>query len=122
MGVIGDGMDILKLVDKGHNAPLYKHIGEWIEKVEALQRERDDLKAEVNELRRMLQFKGTLLRIEGHVFVEGDDDEICPRCAEVDAHVVHMLSRMPQERGFPLAGCPECKTTTDQASAVRRNR
>ena len=43
MGVIGEGVDLLKLVDEGVNADLYKQIGEWIDKVENLQREVEEL-------------------------------------------------------------------------------
>jgi hypothetical protein len=43
VGVIGEGVDLLKLVDKGVNADLYKQLGEWIDKVGNLQREVEEL-------------------------------------------------------------------------------
>jgi hypothetical protein len=45
VGVIGEGVDLVELVDKGVNADLYKQLGEWIDidKVGNLQREVEEL-------------------------------------------------------------------------------
>jgi hypothetical protein len=48
-------------------------------------------------------------RIAGHSYVDGDDEEICSRCAEVDARVVHLLDMNIDGRGMK-ATCPQCKT------------
>ena len=45
MGVISEGVDLLKLVDKGVNADLYKQLGEWIDKVANLQKDVEELRA-----------------------------------------------------------------------------
>ena len=110
MTLIGEGVDILKLVNKAQNADLYKQIGEWIEKVLDLQKKNEELTAERNELREQLRFKGTLERIKGHTFVQGDEEEICPRCAEVDAKPVHLFPVHSKHPPFQKAGCPACKT------------
>lgn len=120
MGLIGDGMEILKLVNKAQNAELYKQIGEWIDKVAELQRENEKLTTERNELREKLRFKGVLQRINGHTFLEGDDEEICPRCAEVDSRPVHLIPRVPQESGWPCAACPQCKIGSSYADPLTR--
>jgi hypothetical protein len=108
MSLIGDGIDLLKLVDKGRNADLYKQLGEWIDKVGQLQKTNEELGRKVADLEEQLRFKGKVYRFAGHTFVEGDDDEICPRCTEVDCRAVHLLD-MNLGRG-KQAACPECKT------------
>ncbi len=81
MGVISEGVDILKLVNKAQNADLYKQLGEWIDKVIELQKENEELRVERNQLREQVRFKAVLERINGHTFVQGGDEEICPSCA-----------------------------------------
>ena len=79
MSLFGDGLELLKLVDKGHNAPLYLQLGEWIDKVATLQQKNDELVIENTTLRDQLRIKGAIERIGGHTFLQGDDEEICPR-------------------------------------------
>ena len=83
MSLIGEGMELLGLFDKAKNADLYKQLGDWIDKVRVLQIENEHLLTERKELKEQLRFKGVLERINGHTFVQGDDEEICPSCAAV---------------------------------------
>ena len=108
MGVIGEGVDLLKLVDKGVNADLYKQLGEWIDKVANLQKDVEELRAKNLQLEERLRFKGKIQKIDGHVYVDDDDDEICPRCAAVDLRPVPLLDMNIDGRGM-RATCPQCK-------------
>jgi hypothetical protein len=114
MSLIGDGLELLGLIDKARNADLYKQIGEWIDKVVAHQKTTDELITERNQLRDQLRFKGVLERIGGHTFVKDDDEEICPRCAEVKFIPVHLIAHASQRPPFQKAFCPECKTEFQQ--------
>jgi hypothetical protein len=109
MGLIGEGVDILKLVNKAQNADLYMQLGQWIDKVLDLQRQNDELTTERNQLREQVRFNGVLERVDGHTFVQGDDEEICPRCAEVKSIAVHLIPQRSKHPPFQRAGCPECK-------------
>ena len=120
MSIIGEGMELLGLFDKAKNADLYKQLGDWIDKVRILQIENDRLLTEQKELKEQLRFKSILERIKGHTFVQGDDEEICPRCAEVDRKLVHLLPMVPQKSGMPRAACPECKTASHFARPMTR--
>jgi hypothetical protein len=51
MSLFGDGLELLKLVDKGHNASLYSELGRWIDKVADLQRKNDELEGQLAGLR-----------------------------------------------------------------------
>jgi hypothetical protein len=120
MGLISEGVDLLKLANKAQNADLYKELAGWIDRVTDLQKQNDQLKTERDELREEIRFKGIVERIKGHTFVQGDDEEICPRCAEVDRKPVHLLPRMPQKSGWPKAACPQCHTPTVNAMPLSR--
>ena len=109
MGVIGEGVDLLKLVDKGMNADLYRQLGEWIDKVTDLQKELEGLKVENANLKESLHFKGQFRRIDGHSFIEGDEEEVCSRCAQVDFRPIYLLDMNIDGRGN-RATCPHCKT------------
>lgn len=108
MGLIGEGIDLLKLVDKARNADLYKQLGEWIDRVGELQKRNSALEAELVELKGRLNFMRAAERISGHTFVEGDDEEVCSRCAEVDRRGVHLISGMVAGHGR-WSICPQCK-------------
>jgi hypothetical protein len=110
MSLIGDGLELLALLDKARNAELYKQLGDWIEKVRILQLENDRLHTEQRELKEQLRFKGVLERIQGHTFVQGDDEEICPRCAEVKSAPIHLIGHHSQRPPYQKAFCPECET------------
>ena len=120
MGVVTEGVDLLKLVNKAQNADLYRELTGWIDKVRDLQRENDQLSSERKGLQEKLRVKEAIERINGHVFIQGDDEEVCPRCAEVDRRIVHLLPRVPQKSGWPMATCPECKTASNSAEPLRR--
>ena len=79
MGVVGDGVDLLRLVDKGAHADLYKQLGEWIDKVADLQKEKDELQSKNRRLEEQLVFKGSFRQTGTHSYVEGQEEEICSR-------------------------------------------
>jgi regulator of replication initiation timing len=119
MSILGEGLEILGLIDKAKNADVYRHLGDYIDKVRELQLENEHLSERLKEVERQLEFKGKIERIKGHVFVEGDDEEICPRCAEVDRKPVHlMVLRVPQD-GFRLC-CPQCNLKTHRHVPLKR--
>jgi hypothetical protein len=122
MGLIGEGWDILKLVNKAQNAELYKELGEWIDKVVELQKQNEELTSQRNQLREQVRFKGVLERINGHIFIQGDDEEICPRCAEVDMRPVHLLRLHSQRPPFVKATCPACGLAMDHNVPFSRER
>ncbi len=119
MSILGEGLEILGLIDKAKNADVYRQLGDYIDKVRALQLENEHLGERLREAERRLEFTGKIERIKGHVFVEGDDEELCPRCAEVDRRPVHlMVLRVPQV-GSRLA-CPECDLQTHRHVPLKR--
>jgi hypothetical protein len=128
MSLIGEGMEILNLINKAQNAELYKQIGEWIDKVEKLQLRVDQLSDENKVLKEEVRFKGILERINGHTFLQGDDDEICPGCAEANSKPIHLIPHHSKHAPFQKAWCPKCQTefqhnvpySRDLASQVRR--
>jgi hypothetical protein len=119
MSIIGEGLEILGLIDKAKNADVYRQLGDYIDKVRALQLENERITDRLKETERQLVFSGRIERIKSHVFVEGDDEEICPRCAEVDHRPVHlMILRIPQI-GARL-GCPQCNLQTHRHYPLKR--
>lgn len=120
MSLFGDGLELLKLVDKGVNTELYRQLGEWIDKVAELQKQNEALAQENSSLRERLKFKGTVVRVQGHSFVEGDDEEICSRCAEVANRPVHLVMVRHEKIGI-RAACPECKTPLSHGHPIRRS-
>ena len=120
MTVFGDGVQLLKLADMGVNTELYRKLGEWIEKVGELQGENDALHEEVKELRRQLAFKGTVVRVHGHSFVDGDDDQICSHCAEVENKAVHLIAAHLDKIGT-RAMCPHCKAVLHLVEPLKRS-
>ena len=108
MSTIGEGMELLGLFDKAKNADLYKQLGDWIEKVRILQIENDRLLTEQKQLKEQLRFTGFVERIDGHTFVDGDDEEVCPRCAEVERRPVHLMQILTKQTGMRVT-CPSCK-------------
>jgi hypothetical protein len=109
MSFINEGLEILNLVDKAKNAKLYKELGEWVTKVDDLEKMKDALGKRVVELTEQLRFKGKVQRIAGHTFVEGDNEEVCSRCASIDHTPVYLIDMDADGRG-KKATCPQCKT------------
>jgi hypothetical protein len=88
----------------------------------ALQQENRSLVNQVAQLQDQLRFKGTIQRIAERTYIDGDDDEICSRCAEVDFRAVHLLDMNIDGRGR-RATCPQCKTARgDMAPPIPRAR
>jgi len=109
MGAISDGLELLEVMRKSLSAAQYKEIGDLITEVRHVQKERDALAGRVLDLSEQLRFKGRVEYIAGHTFVEGRDEEICSRCADVDNRPVRLLDMNTNGRGMK-ATCPECKT------------
>ena len=109
MSLIGEGMEILSLINKAQNAELYKQIGEWIDKVEKLQLRVDQLSDENKVLKEEVRFKGILERINGHTFLQGDDDEICPSCAEANSKPIHLIPHHSKHAPFQKRGVQSAK-------------
>jgi len=120
MSIIGEGLEILGLIDKAKNADIYGQLGDYIDKIRAQQIENDQLHTEIRDLKERLRFKGTIERVNGHVFVQGDNEEVCPRCAEVDMRPIHFVSLFVKENGL-RAGCPQCKLYTHYRYPVGRD-
>jgi hypothetical protein len=120
MSLIGEGMELLGLFDKAKNADLYKQLGDWIDKVRVLQIENEHLLTERKELKEQLRFKGVLERINGHTFVQGDDEEICPSCAAVTMRAVHLEPMHSPKPPYHKATCPVCKTVYLHNVPVKR--
>ena len=120
MSLIGEGMEILGLINKAQNADLYKQIGEWIDKVVKLQAQVDGLTQENKDFKEQLRFKGIVERQNGLTFVQGDDEEVCPRCAEADHRAIHlMVLRIPPTGS--RVGCPQCGLQTQRHVLIKRS-
>jgi len=65
-------------------------MAKFVEETEELKAKVEKLEDENKALRELLRFKGNLVRVSGSTFLEGDDDPICGRCAEVDNQAVHI--------------------------------
>jgi hypothetical protein len=63
------------------------------------------------DLADQLRFKGKVEYIAGHTFVEGLDQEICARCADIDHKAVRLQDMNIDGRGMK-ATCPQCKTAS----------
>jgi hypothetical protein len=119
MGVISEGVGLLNLVDKAKNADLYKQLGDYITKVEQLQKDKDALVAKILDLSDQLRFKGKVEYIAEGAFVEGVDQEICPTCADTEHKPVRLQDMNNDGRGMK-ATCPKCKTTIGNRRPMTR--
>lgn len=119
MSVIGEGIELLNLVDKAKNADLYKQLGEYITKTEQLQKDKDGLALKVLELSDQLRFKGKVEYIAECAFVEGVDQEICPTCADTEHKPVRLQDMNIDGKGMK-ATCPKCKTTMGNRRPMTR--
>ena len=105
MSIIGDGIELMKLINIGANAELYGKMAKFVEEAQELKLKVEQLEEANKILREQLRFKSSLSRIGGNVFADGDDEPLCARCAEVDNRPVHILKRPMRN---PI--CPHCKT------------
>ena len=120
-GTRGRGVDLLKLVDKGEHADLYKQLGEWIDKVLSLQKENDELRAKCVLFEQQLRFKGSFQRIGDHTYITEHDDEVCSRCADIDFRPVRLLDMAIDGRGR-RATCPQCKAARGVGPPISKQR
>jgi hypothetical protein len=107
MGLIGQGVELLGLIDKGANADLYAKLGSWIDTVQTLQAENEELQTKVRELTKQLEFKGRFVRVNGHTYVDGDDEEICAHCAQAEYRPFYLTKKLVGAHGL-WAVCPHC--------------
>jgi hypothetical protein len=114
MGIISDGLEIMKLVNMGASADVHERLGKFVDKAQELQAKVEALEETNKQLRDQLRFRGSLVRVNSTLFAEGDDEPLCSRCAEVDKKLVHI-----QIVGRMCACCPECETS--YAGAQRRS-
>jgi hypothetical protein len=103
MGVIGDGLELMKLANVATNADLYEKLGKYVEKAQILQAQVELLQEENKALQEQIRIRGSLVRLRGLTYLDGDDDPICGRCAEVRSLIVH-LHKPP----LKSVCCPEC--------------
>jgi hypothetical protein len=108
MGIVGEGVDLLRLVDKGANVDLYKQLGEWIDKVTALQAAVDELTSTNRQLEEKLRFKGEFQRFASRTYIDDDEEEVCSRCAEIDLRPVRLMDMNIDGKGR-RATCPQCQ-------------
>jgi hypothetical protein len=111
VSVISDGFEVAKLINKGMNVEAYEKMGKFIDEIQDLYAQREMLQEENKELKRQLEFGGKFVRISRCTYVEGDNEPVCSRCAEVDRKPVHLTQQMTPKMG-PQYVCPECKSTT----------
>ena len=109
MGIIGDGIEIMKLANMGANADVHEKLGKFVEKAQELQAKIETLEEANKQLNERLRFNGTVVRVGGHVYVDGDDEPICSRCADVDNRPVHLTSHRDSKMG-QIVMCPQCKS------------
>jgi hypothetical protein len=108
MGMIADGLELVKLANIGANAEIHEKLGKFVEKAQELQAKVETLEEQNKELREQLLFKGMVVRIGGQVYVNGDDEPICSRCADVDNRPVHLRTHEDPKLG-KIVICPHCK-------------
>jgi len=83
--------------------------------------ENRSLAATMEQFETNLKLKNSVVRIHGHSYVEGDNEEICSRCAEVDFRIVHLLDMNIDGRGM-RATCPQCKSPRGNGPPIPRER
>jgi hypothetical protein len=109
MGMISDGLEVMKLANVAANADLYEKLAKFVEKAQELQAKVESLEASNKELQEQLRFKGRIIRIWKCTYVDGDEEPICQRCAEVDGIPVHFIESRVGSLGDRFF-CPQCKT------------
>ena len=109
MGILGDGIEVMKLANIAANAELYGKLATFVEKAQELQAKVETLEEANKELRQQLHFKGQFVRVAGWVYVDGDDEPMCSRCADVDNRPVHLTIHRDVKMG-QIVICPQCKS------------
>lgn len=111
MGIIGEGKDLLNLINKGVNRELYEKLSEYLDKVMSLQLERGELqeslraaKSRVAELEELVRFKGKLTRVHHSLKVAGENRFICILHWEKENQAISLL-----DYGDFRWYCPACK-------------
>jgi hypothetical protein len=105
MSLIGDGVDVLKLVNKGANADLYEKLGKFIDRANDLQAKVEELEETNKELNNRLRVNGSLFHVYGVLFIQDDPYPLCSKCYEADRLLIHLNIT---EHYVPT--CPNCKT------------
>jgi hypothetical protein len=91
------------------------------ERIEALQQENSSLAAENAVLHDKINVKDSVQRIHGRTYINGNDEEICSRCADVDFRAVRLLDMNIDGRGLK-ATCPHCKTARGNGPPIPRKK
>lgn len=92
-----------------------------VNEISALQQQNSSLSADIARLREELTFKGKIHRINGHTYVDGDDAEMCSRCAAVEFLAVPLQDMNLDGRGR-RATCPQCKMPRGNGPPIPRKR
>jgi hypothetical protein len=108
MGMISDGLEVMKLANVA-NADLYEKLAKYVEKAQELQAKVESLEAANKDLQERLRFKGRIVRVWKCTYVDGEEEPICQRCAEVDGIPVHFIESKVGSLGERFF-CPQCKT------------
>lgn len=87
----------------------------------ALKQENSLLVADNAQLREKLRIKGATHRINGHVYIDGDDAEMCSNCLAVESLAVP-LQDMNLDRTGRKATCPHCKMPRGNGPPIPRQR
>jgi len=109
MGMISEGLEVMKLANVAANADLYEKLAKYVEKAQELQAKVESLEGLNKELQERLRFKGKIVRVWQCTYVDGDEEPICQRCAEVDGIPVHFIESKVGNLGDRFF-CPQCKT------------
>jgi len=114
MGILSDGLEVIKLANIAANAELHEKLAKYVEHAQELNAKVETLEEANRLLKEQLRFKGVVKRIGSHVFEDGDEYPICSRCADVDHRAVHLMFQ--QDRS---GVCPQCKSS--QRRFIRRS-
>src|ERR1700758_495225 len=91
MGFVGDGLEVLKLANVAANAELYEKLAKYVDEAQQLKAKLEELEGSNKALQEQLRYKGAFVRRAGWVYIEGDEEPLCSRCADVDRQPVHLL-------------------------------
>jgi hypothetical protein len=108
MGIVGDGLEIMKLLNMGANADVHEKLGKFIDRANDLQAKVEQLEQTNKELTEKLRIKDGLYQIWGVLFMEGDPYPLCSKCYEVEKKLVHV--ELPEDRDYANPRCQNCST------------